>query len=578
VQATGRLNLTGSFSNFNGATLTGGTYQVMGTFQFANAAINTNAATIVLNGTAARIVNQTGANALSNFTLNAAAGSFTFQNGPTFHYPRNFTNAGTLVFGPGSAGTLTGTLSNSGGLTVAAGSTLTLSNSYTQSGSLHILATGTLRLLGGGSSTSLITNDGTLVIGSTVTVNGSYNQTGTLNVQANGSLNLLGGGSSSGSISDDGTLVIGSGTTFTDSGSYSETGALSVEATGRLNLTGSFSNFSGTTLTGGTYQVMGTFQFANAAINTNAATIVLDGTGARIVNQAGGNAFANFTLNAASGSFTFRNGPTFRYPRSFTNEGTVVFGPGSRATITGSLQNEGALTIGDGGNLTFGPITNSGAINLGAGTTLASTGDYTQSAGTIVLAGSTLTSGGTVNLQAGVLSGTGSLNGAVVNAAEIDVGTSTVAGTLTVNGDYSQPGGTLVMKIGGRNVGEFDQLDISGQAVFAGGTLSIRLINGFMPDPTIPDTFQIVTFGTHDPMDDFATYLGTDLGNGVVLAPQYTATTLSLVATQTPAPALAAGGPSAESGLSQAMAVDSFFQTLGSGAMEHQWPDLVTAV
>jgi hypothetical protein len=35
------------------------------------------------------------------------------------------------------------------------------------------------------------------------------------------------------------------------------------------------------TLTGGTYQISGTLQFANAAIVTNAANVVLDGTGAQ---------------------------------------------------------------------------------------------------------------------------------------------------------------------------------------------------------------------------------------------------------------------------------------------------------
>ena len=38
-----------------------------GTLQFTNAAIVTNAAAIVLNGPAARIVNQSGADALANF-------------------------------------------------------------------------------------------------------------------------------------------------------------------------------------------------------------------------------------------------------------------------------------------------------------------------------------------------------------------------------------------------------------------------------------------------------------------------------------------------------------------------------
>jgi hypothetical protein len=53
-----------------------------------------------------------------------------------------------------------------------------------------------------------------------------------------------------------------------------------------------------------------------------------------------------------------------------------------------------------------------------------------------------------------------------------------------------------------------------------------------VPDPTIPDMFQIVTFGSYDAADDFAVYTGTDLGNGLTLQPQYSDTALTLVGNQ----------------------------------------------
>jgi hypothetical protein len=62
--------------------------------------------------------------------------------------------------------------------------------------------------------------------------------------------------------------------------------------------------------------------------------------------------------------------------------------------------------------------------------------------------------------------------------------------------------------------------------------LSIVLINGFVPDPSNPDSFQIITFGTHDSSDDFAVYTGTDLGGGLTLVPQFDDTDLTLVANQ----------------------------------------------
>ena len=97
VQAqVGTINLTGSFTNFAGTTLTGGTYVVTGTLKFTNANIVTNAATIVLDGAASQIINQSNADALANFATNAAAGRFTLQNGRNFTTVDGFTNAGYL--------------------------------------------------------------------------------------------------------------------------------------------------------------------------------------------------------------------------------------------------------------------------------------------------------------------------------------------------------------------------------------------------------------------------------------------------------------------------------------------------
>src|SRR5438128_2500255 len=48
----------GTFLNLDGTTLTGGTYLVFATLRFPNATITTDAATIVLDGAAARIANQ----------------------------------------------------------------------------------------------------------------------------------------------------------------------------------------------------------------------------------------------------------------------------------------------------------------------------------------------------------------------------------------------------------------------------------------------------------------------------------------------------------------------------------------
>ncbi|HEC17206.1 MAG TPA: PEP-CTERM sorting domain-containing protein [Sedimenticola sp.] len=132
VNAGSTLIVTGaanSFTNFSTATstLTGGEYQVAGTLKFDNANIVTNAADIVLDGVASRIVNQANSDALAGFATNSSAGSFTIQNG------RNFTTAGGFI--------------NGGNMNVGTGSTFTAIEDYTQTAGFTYVD-GTLEALG----------------------------------------------------------------------------------------------------------------------------------------------------------------------------------------------------------------------------------------------------------------------------------------------------------------------------------------------------------------------------------------------------------------------------------------------
>src|SRR5262249_46317749 len=155
------------------------------------------------------------------------------------------------------------------------------------------------------------------------------------------------------------------------------------------------------------------------------------------------------------------------------------------------------------------------------GSTLSVTGTYTQTAGATVLQDGTLAAAGTVQLQGGLLAGSGTLAASVVNAAMVQPGGNGAAGILTIAGDYTQTG-VLEIELGGTTPGDgYDQLNITGKATFAGGTLSVSLINGFIPDPSGPDTFQILTFGAHDATDDFAVYTGLDLGGGLMMVPVF---------------------------------------------------------
>jgi hypothetical protein len=147
----------------------------------------------------------------------------------------------------------------------------------------------------------------------------------------------------------------------------------------------SFTNFSGGTLTGGTYQITGRdsldtgrLQFAGANIVTNAATLELDGPNAEIVDSAS---------------------PT-------PNNGLTKF-----ATNTQSL------TLDSGFNLPVGKFTNSGTVAIGSGSTLTAS-NYTQTGGNTSLNGGTLTA--PVTIQAGGLNGDGTVNGSVNSAGQVE--------------------------------------------------------------------------------------------------------------------------------------------------------------
>ena len=276
------------------------------------------------------------------------------------------------------------------------------------------------------------------------------------------------------------------------------TGTVDVQ-TGTLVVGPSFTNFSGTTLTGGTFQVSGTgiFKFTNADIVTNAATIVLDGASSQIVDASDVDAFTNFATNGASGSFTIQNGRNLPTAGAFGNAGSITIGTGS------------TFTVGGGAN-------------------------YTQTGGSTAVNGGLTTA--TADIQTGTLSGSGTVTGNASNAGTVGPGAS--AGSLTITGNYTQTSaGTLAIEIGGLSTGtQYDQLNVTG-AVTLDGTLDVTLINSFTP--VAGNTFRILTFGSKS--GAFAASNGLDLGSGLELTKTFGATELDLVTHGISEATLAAG-------------------------------------
>ncbi|NLF29999.1 MAG: hypothetical protein GX591_03830 [Planctomycetes bacterium] len=99
-------------------------------------------------------------------------------------------------------------------------------------------------------------------------------------------------------------------------------------------------------------------------------------------------------------------------------------------------------------------------------------------------------------------------------------------GALTVTGDcYFYPSSIMDVELGGTGDGEFDAVQCAGQVVL-GGKLNVSLTGGFQP--AAGDVFPIVT--GQSVTNAFASTSGLNVGGGVILQVQQTASGLSLVA------------------------------------------------
>jgi len=128
----------------------------------------------------------------------------------------------------------------------------------------------------------------------------------------------------------------------------------------------------------------------------------------------------------------------------------------------------------------------------------------------------------------GELLGRGSVVGEVRNDGVVG------PGVLTIDGAYTQtPSGDLMVEIGGPVAGDdYDTLTVTGTATLD-GILWVVLVDGFVP--SVGDTFDVVVGGS-GLAGEFSSNVGLDLGNGLVLVPEYLPDRLRLVTTAVPLP------------------------------------------
>ena len=369
---------------------------------------------------------------------------FTLVNGGT-----RFANAASPLEVGGGNG-----LTNNGTFKVAAGSTLHIENNgpgpftnfsgSTLTGDTYNIS-GTLEIDQlGASGGEIVTNAANIILNG---ASSSFVDVGGLNALTNLNTNAT----------DSAFTIIG-GRNFTTAGNFPNNGTLTVGRGSLFDVNGNLTNISGSTISGGAFNLTGILKANNASgITTNSAKITLTGSGG-LENQSGTNALTRLTTNTSGSSFTINGGANFTTTGSFTNSGTLTVGNTSTFnSAAGNYTNAGTTTIQKGGTFTAagtltntGTFTNAGTLQSATGATLdLKGGAYTNKGGTILASGT----GSQVLLDAATISGgtlTSKSGGALVgeNSAILNGSTSPVTisagSTLNVNnGQTLQALGTL---------------------------------------------------------------------------------------------------------------------------------------
>jgi hypothetical protein len=464
-----------------------------GTFTNTGMLEATNAATLVITG-AGTLTNTAGgiihADPASIVSLESGAtilggalttsGTGTIQANCCFNHGTldGVTNNGTFQLNDSNIEFLAGTITNNGSLQV----------NSTGSGS-YLDITGDVTLTGIGALT-MSNNPTNSIMGYAQAGPGAslINQS---TIQGAGNFGFTGGLGTGNSLTNQGTIFADQKTSLVinvNSGTFTNPGTLKVKAGSVMYIGGpGFTNFSSTTLTGGTYLVSGTFQFDGANIVTNAASITLTGANAQIINQSAANGLANLAANAKASSLSLMSGKTL-------------------ATL-GGFSNAGKVTVAVGSTLQVGTLSN---------------GTYTQMAGGTTTVDGTLTAPTGVSIQGGSLVGKGTISASVVSSGSVTAGDSAAKpGKLSASTYTQNSTGSLNIPISSATT--YGQLAV-GNGASLKGTLNIKRMTSYIP--TIGSSFTILTGSVVT--GTFATVKGLSINSGEHFTIAYNPTNVTL--------------------------------------------------
>jgi hypothetical protein len=430
--------------------------------------VNNAGGNITANGPGASVL--FGSTTIQGGTLNNNGGAF-------FGTPTGYTatldgstSAGAVTLNGaytsdyGSSTSLNGAIINNGNILVNGG------NGYTTS----LNAAGNVTLSGAGTVTLSTTSGGgnaEISLSSGVTLDNISNTIQGGGIIQNSGATLI--NEAGGTIIANSTGALLTSELDIDNGTVTNNGTLQANSGNTLHLVGgSLTNFSGNTLTGGTYNVHGTVASpgtlqidalgnGGGEIVNNAATILLDGRNSNFLDAAGLDALSNFSNNTATGSFTIQNGRNFTTPGDFSNAGSV--------------------TVGKPSTLTIGP---------------SGTNNFNQSGASASLKVNGAMAVGTATINGGMVSGSGNITGNVDNVGgTVTASDPGIPDTLTIYGNYTQgPTGILEAFLGGTTADpDYSRLVVIGGTATLAGTLELDLVPGSGLVIVPSETFELVT-------------------------------------------------------------------------------------
>ena len=465
------------------------------------------------------------------------------------------TTNGRLTFGPGP-GAVSGTVIQRGTGTMAGD---------VPSGA-HVITRGESALNTAVTADDSFMNLGSLTFTSTVFANSNMTVGGAGTLTNKGVLSVLPGAGGQRqydwNLTNDatGSAVFNADTTFVGGGrSHSSAGAFSV-ATGRsLTVSGGAQSFA---LNGGTFVVDGVFDASSSTFAFNGGAISGDGTvrvtNGRLTHGAGGTGTVvhrgtgTMGGDVPSGHRVVVRGEsalntTITADGSFVNAGTIdltstVFANGILTVAGGqTLTNTGNFNIlsGAGGARQLnGVLVNQGVFSSSAVASVGAVGaNHTSSAVFAVESGTlTITGNSFTNLAGGSVRGNGTLNVSAFavtglqNDGSVDPGLS--IGSLTIQGRLTNgAAGQLGIEIAGVGAGQFDVLNVTGQASL-NGRVAVALMAGYTP--ALGDSFRVLNYASRVGVFGQVVTIAGNLG--VSFEAQYSGAFMTLVVTAIPAP------------------------------------------